>query len=151
MKKLVSIATIGLAVLGLTPSANAFRFSPAKARFSASGPATATLNGGTLVCTGHFRGATTKSGKGRITAVSFTGATGCSTVAAAGLPWTFTATGAETATIANADFIARAGPCGPANMAVTLSGGVISYNSAFDQCSHVGLTLTTKPTLSIVP
>ena len=89
--------------------------------------------------------------KGKITAVSFSGARGCSTVGVAGLPWAFTATGASSATITNADFISKGGPCGPANMPLSLSSGVIGYNAAFDQCSHVGFSLTTQPTLTITP
>ncbi len=151
MKSRMAIAAVGLAALGFANSAAAFKFSPAMTRFTAKGPASATLNGGTLSGTGIFKGAIDKRGKGKITAVSFCGAHGCGVIGAGGLPWAMTATGATTATIANVTFTSRAGDCGPANLPVTVSGGVISYSGPFDQCSQVTLTLTTKPAISIVP
>ena len=151
MKSIVTIAAAGMLVVGLAEPAAAFRVSPARTHFVAAGPASATLNGVTLNCRGKFRLVVNKVGKGKITAVSFSGGTGCSTVGVAGLPWAITATSASTATITNADFTSKGGPCGPANMAMTVSGGVIAYNAAFDQCSQVSLSLTTTPTLSIVP
>ena len=151
MKSILTIATIGTLIFAIAEPAAAFKFSPAKTRYIAAGPSTATLNGVTLTCTGKFHVVVNKAGKGKITAVSFSGARGCSTVGVAGLPWAFIATGASSATITNADFISKGGPCGPANMPLSLSSGVIGYNAAFDQCSHVGFSLTTQPTLTITP
>jgi hypothetical protein len=147
---MMAIAAVGLAALGFASSADAFKFSPAMTRFTATGPASATLNGMTLSGTGTFRGAVNKRGRGKITGVRFCGAHSCGGVGAAGLPWAMTATGATTAAIANVTFTSAAGNCGPANLLVTVSGGVISYNGAFAQCSQVSLSLTTKPTISIV-
>ena len=151
MKSILTIVAVGMLIVGIAEPAAAFKFSPAKTRYIAAGPSTATLNGVTLTCTGKFHVVVNKAGKGKITAVSFSGGTGCSTVGVAGLPWAFTATSASTATITNADFTSKGGPCGPANMQVSLGGGVIGYNAAFDQCSDVGLSLTTRPTLTITP
>ena len=150
MKTMMSIAAIGLAALGFAGSADAYMLSPLSTKFTATGPASATLNGATLTGSGTFRGAVGKGGKGKITRVKFCGKTGCGEVGAAGLPWMVKATSATTATIANATFTSPAGDCGPANMVVTVSGGVISYNGPFDQCSNVNLSFTTKPTISIV-
>ena len=150
MKTMMSIAAAGLVALGFASSADAFKFSPAPTRFTATGPASATLNGATLSGTGTFRGNVNTRGKGKITKVRFCGTGGCTLVGATGLPWTMTATGATTATIANVTFTSPAGNCGPANLLVTVSGGVIGYNGAFDQCSNVSLSLTVKPAISIV-
>ena len=51
------LATIAVAVMsvGLADPAAAFRFSPVKTRFMATGPSSETLNGVTLSCTGKFR------------------------------------------------------------------------------------------------
>jgi hypothetical protein len=143
--------TAACAAIGLATSAAAFEFSPAPTRFTAKGPASATLNGATLSGTGTFKGAVNKHGKGKIAAVRFCGKGGCGAVGGAGLPWAMTATGATTARIANVTFTSGAGDCGPADLLVTLSGGVISYSGAFDQCSNVSLSFTTKPAISIVP
>jgi hypothetical protein len=151
MKSMISIAVVGLAALSFASSADAFSFSPTKTRFTATGPVSATLNGATLSCTGKFRISTNKGGKGKVTAVGFSGSQACKTAGAAGLPWALTATGATTAKIVNATFTSPAGNCGPANMPVTVSGGVISFNGALGQCSQVSLSLTTTPTISIVP
>jgi hypothetical protein len=151
MKSKIYIAAVGLAALGFASSADAFSFSPTKTRFTATGPVSATLNGATLNCTGKFRISTNKGGKGKVTAVTFSGSQNCKTAGAAGLPWAMTATGATTAKIVNADFTSPAGNCGPANLPVGVSGGVISFNGAVGQCSQVSFSLTTTPTISIVP
>ena len=151
MKSMMVIAAFGMAALGFASSADAFKLSPAPTRFTATGPASATLNGATLSGTGTFKGAVNKVGKGKISRVRFCGAGGCTVVGAAGLPWAMKATGSTTATIANVTFTSPGGNCGPANLHVTVSGGVIGYNGAFDQCSNVSLSFTTKPAISIVP
>jgi hypothetical protein len=150
MKTMMSVAAVGMAALGFTGSADAYKLSPVSTKFTASGPASATLNGVTLTGTGTFNGDVNKKGKGKITKVKFCGKAGCGDVGAAGLPWVMKATGATTATIANATFTSPVGDCGPANLAVTISGGVMSYNGPFDQCTNVNLSFTTKPAISIV-
>jgi hypothetical protein len=151
MKSTIAIAAVGLAALSFASSADAFKFSPAPTRLVAKGPASATLNGHTVSGTGTFKGSVGKTGRGKIASVVFCGKDGCGVVGASGLPWKMKATSASTATIANVTFTSAAGNCGPANLNVTVSGGVISYNGAFDQCSQVVLTLTTTPSISIVP
>ncbi len=153
MKLFTVIAAVGLVSAGLADGANAagFKFSPPSTKFTATGPTSATLNGVTLPCTGTLKGSTTATGVGKVTGGSFTGQIGCSSVTFTGVPWKMTATTATTATIFGVDFSTPLGSCGPANLVVQLTGGVFTYNGPFDQCSNITLSLTTKPTLSIVP
>ncbi len=142
---------VGMAVLAVAGSASAYKFSPAPARFAATGPASATFMGVTTNGTASLRGVVGKRGKAKIVKATFCGTKGCGTIVATGLPWKMTATGAATATIFNVAITSKAGTCGPANLAVTVSGGVINYNGPLGQCSQATLSLTTSPTLSIVP
>ena len=151
MKKTIALAAVGLMALGFASSASAFKFSPAPGKFVGTGPTSATLNGNTLACTGTLKGTTTRTGIGHVTGGSFTGAPGCSLTTFTGTPWKMVASSANTATITGVHFTTPIGSCGPANLIVNLSGGVFTYNGPFDQCSNIQLTLTTKPTLSIVP
>ena len=155
MKSITALAAIGLVSFGLADSASAakagFKFSPANTKFSGTGPTSATLNGVSLNCTGTILGASNKAGVGKVTGGSFTGALGCSSVTFSGTPWKLVATTATTATISGVDFNTPIGDCGPANLVVTVSGGVFTYNGKFDQCSNISLTLKTTPTVSIVP
>lgn len=153
MKSIIALAAVGLMSFGLANGANAagFKFSPASTKFVGKGPTSATLNGVTLACTGTLKGSTNAQGVGKVTGGSFTGALGCSSVTFTGTPWKMTATTATTATIVGVDFTTPLGSCGPANLVVTLTGGVFSYNGAFDQCSNIQLSLKTTPTVSIVP
>jgi hypothetical protein len=153
MKSLIAIAAIGVMSFGLASGASAatkYIFSPASTKFVGTGPTSATLNSVTLACTGSLKGASTAAGAGKVTGGSFTGELGCSSVTFTGTPWKMAATTATTATITGVHFTTPIGSCGPANLVVTLTGGVFSYNGAFDQCSNIKLTLTTKPTLSII-
>jgi hypothetical protein len=151
MKSILALAAVGVAALGFAGSASAFKLSPASTKFTGTGPTSATLNGITLACHAILRGATNALGVGHVTGGSFSGAVGCTAVKFTGTPWLAKATTATTGTVYNIDFSSPLGACGPANMVDSLSGGVISYNGPFDQCSNVTLALTTKPTLSIVP
>jgi hypothetical protein len=149
MNSITAITAVGL--VSLAGAANAFEFSPESKTFVGTGPTSATLNGITLACTGTLHGKTTKTGIGKVTSGSFTGAAGCSSVGLQGLPWTMKATGASTATVANVTFTSPIGNCGPANLPVNVSGGVISFtNATLGNCKVSG-TLTTTPTISIVP
>ena len=65
MKSILTIATIGTLIVGIAEPAAAFKFSPAKTRYIAAGPSTATLNGVTLTCTGKFHVVVNKAGKGK--------------------------------------------------------------------------------------
>jgi hypothetical protein len=149
MNKITAITAVGL--VSLAGVAHAFEFSPEGKTFVATGPTSATLNGITLACTGTIHGKTTKTGIGKVTSGSFTGAAGCSATGLSGLPWTMKATGASTATVFGVTFTSPIGNCGPANLNVNLSGGVVSFtNQPIGSCTGSG-TLTTTPTLSIVP
>ena len=151
MKSVIAMAVIGLAALGAATSASAYKFSPVSTVFSGSGPAGATLSGVSLTCTGNLKGTTNASGGGKVTSGSFSGTLGCNLVTLAGMPWTMTATGATTASVANVDFVSPIGSCGAGTLNVTISGGVINYHGNFGRCTNVSLTLTTTPSVSIVP
>jgi hypothetical protein len=153
MKSAITLLAVGLVSLGAASgvAAKGFKLSPASTKFVGTGPTSATLNGLTLACTGTLKGQTSATGVGKVTGGSFKGATGCTSVTFSGTPWKMTATTASTATTVGVDFSTPIGSCGPANLVIGLSGGVFSYNGAFDQCSNIKLTLTTVPTVSIVP
>ena len=153
MKSIIALAAVGLMAFGLADTANAagFKLSPPNTKFTGAGPTSATLNGVNLNCTGMLTGQTNKAGVGKITGGSFTGALGCSSVTFTGTPWTGVAVSATTGTITGVHFTTPLGSCGPANLTVTLTGGVFSYNGPFDQCSNISLSLKTTPTVSIVP
>jgi len=151
MKSLVAIAALGLAATGWVGSADAYKFNPAPLKFTASGPGSATLNGTTINGTVTFKGAVAKSGKAKITAAKFCGVGGCGLIGAGNLPWAMKATSASTATLSNVTLTSSAGDCGPAKLTVSVSGGVISYNGPLAPCSQISFSVTTKPTISIVP
>jgi hypothetical protein len=152
MKTTMTIASAAVAAFAFAAAADAaaYKLSPASTKFTASGSAAATLNGETLTGSGTFKGAVNAKGKGKITSAKFCGVGGCTIVGATGLPWTMKASSATTATIANVTFTSPGGDCGPANLVMTISGGAMTYNGPFDQCSNVTLNFTTTPAISIV-
>ena len=151
MKSTTLIVAASLAAIGFAGSASAYKFSPAPTHIKAVGPGSATLGTHTVSGTATFKIAVGRTGRGKVTGVTLCGKSGCGLIGTAGLPWKMQATSASTATMANVTLTSAAGNCGPANLHVTVSGGVISYNGPLGQCSQVTFTLTTTPTMSIVP
>lgn len=154
MKSIIALAAIGMATFGFVDSASAFKFSPAPQKFTGVGTTTATLAGTVLPCNAKLTGLTLRTGKGKVAAGHFSGATGCTTVTFANTPWPMTATSATTATITGVDFFIGAfGFHCTGNMNVTVSGGVISWSgvNTLPPCTNVGGSLTTTPSISIVP
>jgi len=150
MNTILLVAAVGLSAIGFASSAAAYKLSPAPTRFTATGPASATLGGVTDSGTATFKGPINKAGRGKVKSVQICGKGGCGIVVAAGLPWAVRATGATTATIANVTITSDGHTCGPATLPVAISGGVISYSGALGQCSNVSFSLTTTQALTIV-
>ena len=152
MKPIIAIAAaISFAIAGTAP-AFAYHLIPESSDFTGSGKTSATKNGITLKCNANFTGNVNRKGVGLITGGSFTGAVGCSSVGLGGLPWKSVATSATKIKIVNVSFTSPIGDCGPGNLVVKLSSGVITFKGkALPGGCTVSGTVTTSPTLSIVP
>ena len=154
MKSIITLAAIGMATFGFVDSVSAFKFSPAPAKFVGVGTTTANLGGVVLPCNAKLTGLTLKTGAGKVASGHFSGATGCTTVTFANTPWAMKATSATTATITGVDFFVSAfGIHCTGNMAVTVSGGMITWSgvNTLPPCTAVGGSLTTTPAIAIVP
>lgn len=151
MKIMFAIAALSAASLGLASQANAYKFSPPSTSFTGKGKTSATKNGVTLACSANLSGATDANGNGKVTGGSFSGAFGCSAVTFANLPWPMTATGKTTGTVTGVTFNSPIGNCGPDTLNITLKRGKIKFNQTIAGGCAVTGSLTTTPTLSIVP
>jgi len=157
MKTIITLAAIGLTAISFASTASAkagFKFSPASTKFSGTGPSSATLDGITVgPCTTTLKGATAKSGTGKITSGSVSGPGFCGDITFSNLPWKMLATTATTATITGAEFTSPVGTCGTATSTIVanLSGGVFTYNGPYGACTNLNVSFTTTPTVSIIP
>ncbi len=153
MKTVIAIAAAGLMSFGIgaTPAA-AYHLTPESTSFSGTGTTSATKNGVTLKCKAKFQGSVDSNGVGSVTSGTFSGQIGCNTVTLGNLPWKSTAKGATKLTIANVAFDSPIGNCGPGNLVVKLTDGVIKFtNIALAGGCTVSGKITTSPALSIVP
>jgi hypothetical protein len=154
MKTSIAIAAAGLmsfGIVGATP-AFAYHLIPEGQSFTGTGKTSATKNGITLACKAKFQGNVDNNGVGSITAGTFSGELGCSSVGLSGLPWKAVAKGATKVTISNVTFTSPIGNCGPGNLVVKLANGVISFkNLPLPGGCTVSGKITTSPTVSIVP
>ena len=157
MKSILTIAAIGLVAAGFASSASAagYKFSPPSTKFTGAGTTSATTQGVTIACNANLKGNDSASGVGKVMSGSFSNGGGtngadCPFVTFSNTPWKMKATGPTTATVYGVDFSSPVGSC-TGNLPITLSGGVITFNSPLGACTQVSGTLTTTPTLSIVP
>lgn len=157
MKSFLTVAAIGLAAAGFASSASAagYKFSPPSTKFTGTGMTSATTQGITIACNASLKGNDNANGVGKVTSGSFSNGGGqngadCPFVTFSGTPWKMKATGPTTATVYGVDFSSPVGSCS-GNLPITVQNGVISFNSPLGNCSQVSGTLTTSPTLSIVP
>jgi hypothetical protein len=148
---LAAAGLISLGIVGTTPAA-AWHLSP-PGKFTGDGKTSATKNGISLPCIAHFTGLVNKRGIGYVTGGSFKddGKIGCATVSLQGLPWKAVATTCCKVVIHNVTFHSTIGDCGPGNLPVHASGGVISFKAVPlpGGCTVTG-KITTSPTVSIV-
>jgi hypothetical protein len=143
------IAGLSLGIFGITP-AFAWHLIPESSDFTGKGTTSATKSGVTLKCTASFTGDTDASGIGYITAGSFTGQIGCSSVTLKNLPWKSEAVNKSMVDIQDVTFDSPIGNCGPSTISTKLSRGVVSFTN--DQVSGgctVSGKITTSPKLSI--
>lgn len=152
MKTAIAIAAAGLMSFGVIDTASAaFELNPESTSFTGTGTTSATKNGITLMCNATFKGKVNSAGVGKVTGGSFSGQVGCSSVGLSNLPWKSVAINATQVKIHNVTFTSPIGNCGPGNLTVGLSGGVISFNNqALPGGCTVSGSITTTPSLSIV-
>ena len=150
MKAVIALAACTM-LLGTMPAA-AYHLIPENSDFTGTGKTSATKNGVTLPCTANFTGHVDKKGRGYVDSGTFSGQVGCSTVGLANLPWKGAVKSATKMVIENVQFTSPIGDCGPGNLKVKLSDGVISFkNQPLPGGCTVTGKITTTPTLSIVP
>jgi hypothetical protein len=153
VKKLISVAALGLLTLGFASPAAAYKFVPVNTAFRASGTITVSTAAVSIPCRANLLGTTV--GGGKITSATFSGTT-CAALTASGLPWSMT-TGSQSGlrlhgVTVNALVL---GICGPGTIGGTLSTfGRITFSGAglpgtLGPCS-VSATLHTEPELHIV-
>jgi hypothetical protein len=155
MKPAIAITAAGLlslGILGTTPAA-AYHLSPA-GNFTGDGNTSATKNGISLPCKAHFTGKVNSRGVGYVTGGSFkeNGKIGCVSVRLQNLPWKALAKSATKVKIYNVTFSSPIGNCGPGDLPVHSSGGVITFKAVPlpGGCTVSG-KITTTPTVNIVP
>lgn len=124
MKTLLSIATLGLASVGLAgPAAAApgFHFEPEGATFTAKGGVTVTAGAVSLPCTAHLDGRINALGDAKITSASFSGLS-CAGLTASNLPWPMHAANVNKFNIKRVTVSAAVlGVCGPGKVLATLT------------------------------
>ncbi|MBV8975806.1 MAG: hypothetical protein JO261_11815 [Alphaproteobacteria bacterium] len=150
MKAAIAIAA-SVMLLGSVPAA-AYHLIPESSDFTGTGKTSATKNGVSLPCKAKFTGHTDANGNGFVDSGTFSGQVGCSTVGLANLPWKGVVKSATKLVIQNVQFTSPIGDCGPGNLPVKLSNGVISFkNQPLPGGCVVSGKITTSPALSIVP
>lgn len=154
MKAYKTICLAALATFGLSTAAAAQTVTPVSTNFTASGPTSLTSGGTRLNCTSTFRGTTSADGRtASITSASLAGF-GCGLVSATNLPWTVTAQSTTAITVSGVAVNVPFATCGPSNLSAAYNNatGQMTFANAplAPNCSVTG-TLTTSPTLTIVP
>ncbi len=155
MKSIIAIAALAATTLSFATQADAFKLSPPRTHFTASGPTSLTANGVTLACTSTFTGVTTRKGTGKITAFAASGQTGCTSVVGSNFPWSVKAINATTVKISNVQVgIPGFGiNCGPGSVNANDNGsGAISFNTTLNPgACMVSGTVQSTPPITIVP
>lgn len=148
----IAAAVMSFAVIGTTPAA-AYHLIPESTSFTGTGTTSATKNGVTLKCKASFEGNVDSHGIGHVTAGSFTGQLGCTSVGLGGLPWKSVAKSAIKVNILNVSFTSPIGNCGPGTLPTTIKdGGIIQFtNKPLAGGCTVSGKITTTPAISIVP
>ena len=153
MKTLISIATLGLASLGLATSASAESFRPVSTPFTATGSIVVSAAAVSLPCQASLSGMVAADGSAKITSASFSGLS-CAALTGSHLPWKMVPTNPSIIKIHHVTVSATVlGICGPGNVKAVLdTGGVITISGAslpgLVPCSISG-TLQTHPHLRI--
>jgi len=129
-----------------------YGITPASSSFTGAGQASATGTGGSFNCSISLTGTTAKS-VGMITGVTFSGASGCSSVMAMGLPWKMRALSYTSLQFTHATFMSPGLHCGPTHVKGILTQGgnisIIGHMPSSGGACSVNVTFTTSPALSI--
>lgn len=131
-----------------------FAFTPANSSFTASGTMALHTPSGVFNCNVQLGGATTKPAQ--VTSATFSGATGCSDIMAAGLPWHLEAVKTTTAELHRVTLVSPSfGQCGHNEVRAKVSGGSITLRdllpSRAGTVCHINASLTSTPALAIAP
>ena len=154
MKTAIAILAVGVVSFGMIGNAVAkgYHLIPEGTTFSGTGSTSATKSGVTLKCKAKFQGHVDANGVGSVDSGSFTGELGCTSVGLSNLPWAATAKSAKKAQLANVAFTSPIGNCGPGNLTVTITEGVIKFkNQPLAGSCTISGSIKTSPAVSIVP
>jgi hypothetical protein len=134
-------------------AASAYKFSPFNTQYTGMGSIVLTTSAGSISCTVSINGKTTNPRQ--ISAVSFTGESGCDTLVARNLPWSYAPTYSGRAQLHHATlFSPTLGRCGPNELDTGVSNGTITLQDRLPGpggiCTVTG-SITTTPAINIVP
>ncbi len=152
MLAIISTITIAAAT---NATAGGYSFSPAAARFTASGTAYVAYPWGSVgvTCSVSVKGKVTRKGEALVEAVTFSGGDACNGMAAGDYPWwikAHTATGGKSHNISISGLF-NGGRCGPdvVPMTANQSGAWVIVTETYTDCS-MRFELATSPAISIV-